>query len=100
MTDAAGSTTGYAYDLATNTTTSTNSSTLYNQYSEPVSTTDELGNVRTFNYDANYLPPSTLPYQGCQQSQTGPGLRRSLVMIGEESATIQALHRSCTLLLF
>ena len=32
---------------------------LYNQYSEPISTTDELGNVRTFNYDANYNPAAS-----------------------------------------
>jgi YD repeat-containing protein len=34
--------------------TNTTSSTKYNQFSEPTSTTDELGNTRKFIYDANY----------------------------------------------
>jgi hypothetical protein len=32
------------------------STTTYNAYSEPATTTDELGNVRTFTYDANFWP--------------------------------------------
>jgi RHS repeat-associated protein len=43
---------------ATGTSTNTTSYTQYNQYSEPTQTTDELGNVRLFNYDANYNPQS------------------------------------------
>lgn len=60
--------TTYTYDQNGNrtsvtypkTATSTNmtSTTQYNQYSEPTSTTDELGNVRNFAYDANYNPQS------------------------------------------
>ena len=38
---------------ATPTSINTTSTTQYNQYSEPTSTIDELGNVRVFNYDAN-----------------------------------------------
>ena len=43
---------------ATATSNNTTSITAYNQYSEPTQTTDELGNVRLFNYDANYNPQS------------------------------------------
>jgi YD repeat-containing protein len=32
------------------------SQTTYNAASEPLTTTDELGNVRTFSYDANFWP--------------------------------------------
>jgi len=39
-----------------NTCTATGSVTSYNQYSEPSETIDELGNVRTFNYDVNFNP--------------------------------------------
>jgi YD repeat-containing protein len=44
---------------ATVSSKNTTSYIAYNQYSEQTSATDELGNVRTFNYDANYLPHST-----------------------------------------
>ena len=40
----------------TATSVSTTSRTVYNQYSEPTQTTDELGNVRNFSYDANFWP--------------------------------------------
>jgi RHS repeat-associated protein len=36
----------------------TKSYTAYNQFSEPTSTTDEMSNVRTFNYDVNFSPQS------------------------------------------
>ena len=59
-------TTTYTYDANGNKTSSTypslgtghntTSTVVYNQYSQPISTTDELGHVRTFNYDANYNP--------------------------------------------
>jgi RHS repeat-associated protein len=61
-------TTTYTYDANGNKTSTTypstgtghntTSSTYYNQYSEPTSTIDELGNVRFFNYDTNFLPQS------------------------------------------
>ncbi|MGA2084000.1 MAG: DUF2341 domain-containing protein [Terracidiphilus sp.] len=66
--DSTAYTTTYTYDANGNKTSTTypstgaghntTSYTYYNQYSEPTSTTDELGNVRTFNYDANYNPQS------------------------------------------
>jgi RHS repeat-associated protein len=40
------------------TCSSTKSTTAYNQYSEPTQTTDELGNIRTFNYDVDFNPQS------------------------------------------
>jgi RHS repeat-associated protein len=59
-------TTTYAYDSNGNRTSvtypapagsvNTTSHTAYNAYSEPATTTDELGNVRTFSYDANFWP--------------------------------------------
>ena len=55
--DPNGNTTSITYP-ATATSTNTTSYTAYNQYSEPTSATDELGNVKTFNYDANYNPQS------------------------------------------
>jgi RHS repeat-associated protein len=71
-------TTAYTYDANGNKTSTTSpstgtghnttSTTLYNQYSEPVSTTDELGKVRTFNYDANYLPTSVTDSLGTLSS--------------------------------
>jgi RHS repeat-associated protein len=61
-------TTSYTYDANGNKTSTTypslgtghntTSTTYYNQYSEPTSTVDELGNVRFFNYDTNFLPQS------------------------------------------
>lgn len=59
----------YAYDSNGNRTSATlpqtgptcssiKSTTAYNQYSEPTQTTDELGNLRTFNYDVNFNPQS------------------------------------------
>jgi RHS repeat-associated protein len=71
-------TTTYTYDANGNKTSTTypstgadhntTSTTVYNQYSEPVSTTDELGNVRTFNYDANYLPTTVTDSLGTLSS--------------------------------
>jgi RHS repeat-associated protein len=68
VTDPLGKITSYTYDSNGNqtsvtypksaTSTNTKSSTAYNQFSEPISTTDELGNVRTFIYDVNYNPLS------------------------------------------
>jgi RHS repeat-associated protein len=68
VTDPLNHVTSYTYDSngnktsssyqATPTSHNTTSSTYYNQYSEPTSTVDELGNARFFNYDANYLPQS------------------------------------------
>jgi RHS repeat-associated protein len=66
--DSTAYTTTYTYDANGNKTSTTypstgaghntTSYTYYNQYSEPTSTIDELGNVRNFNYDANYNPQS------------------------------------------
>ncbi len=67
-TDPLGHTTSYTYDVDGNKTsttypnpqlpgiTNTTSTTSYNQFSEPVSTTDEDGNIRNFVYDANFNP--------------------------------------------
>jgi YD repeat-containing protein len=80
VTDPLGHTTSYTYDSngnktsssypATPTSKSTTSYTQFNQYSEPISTTDELGNVRTFNYDANYNPQSVADTLGTLASFT------------------------------
>ena len=69
VTDPLGHTNSYTYDSNGNKTSSTYPATAssknttsyitYNQYSEQTSATDELGNVRIFNYDTNYLPQST-----------------------------------------
>jgi len=66
--DAMGQKTTYTYDASGNKTSSTypatgtghntTSTTVYNAYSEPTQTTDELGNVRLFNYDVNFNPQS------------------------------------------
>jgi hypothetical protein len=45
---------------ATATCTNTTSCSVYSQSSELVSTTDELGNVRIFDYDANHNPQPSL----------------------------------------
>ena len=68
VTDPLGHTNSYTYDSNGNKTSSTYPATAssknttsyitYNQYSEQTSATDELGNVRIFNYDTNYLPQS------------------------------------------
>ncbi len=74
----AGHTTSYTYDAngnktsqtypATATSTNTTSTTNLNQFSEPTSTIDELGNVRAFNYDANYNPASVTDSAGTLMS--------------------------------
>jgi YD repeat-containing protein len=61
VTDPLGHKTSYEYDTNGNRTKVTNpglppSQTLYNAYSEPVTTTDEKGNIRTFTYDAHFWP--------------------------------------------
>jgi YD repeat-containing protein len=66
VTDPLGHTQTYTYDSNGNKTSATypptpgasntTSYTTYNPYSEPASTTDELGNVRNFSYDANFWP--------------------------------------------
>ncbi|HEY2470684.1 MAG TPA: DUF2341 domain-containing protein, partial [Terracidiphilus sp.] len=40
------------------------STTAYNQFSEPVQTADELGNIRRFNYDVNFNPLSVTDSAG------------------------------------
>lgn len=42
--------------------------TSYNQFSEPTQTVDELGNVRTFNYDVNFNPQSVTDSLGALAS--------------------------------
>jgi len=78
VTDPLGNKSTYTYDgngnktsstypatpTAANPTPNTTSYTAYNQYSEPTQTTDELGNVRTFNYDGNFLPQSVTDASG------------------------------------
>jgi YD repeat-containing protein len=46
------------------TCSSIQNTTAYNQFSEPTQTTDELGNVRTFNYDVNFNPLSVTDSSG------------------------------------
>jgi YD repeat-containing protein len=68
VTDPLNHTTTYAYDGSGNrtsvtyphtaTSTNTTSQTVYNQFGEPTQTTDELGKIRTFTYDANFWPKS------------------------------------------
>jgi RHS repeat-associated protein len=55
--DSNGNKTSVTYPRTT-TSTNTTSATAFNQYSEPTSTTDELGNTRYFNYDVNFNPQS------------------------------------------
>jgi RHS repeat-associated protein len=74
VTDPLSHATTYTYDANGNKTSSTypslgtghntTSTTYYNQYSEPTSTIDELGNVRFFNYDTNFLPQSVTDSSG------------------------------------
>ena len=65
-TDPLGHTTSYTYDSNGNKTSSTypktptsvntTSYTAYNSYSEPTQITGQLGNIRSFSYDANFWP--------------------------------------------
>jgi RHS repeat-associated protein len=65
-TDALGRTITYTYDSRGNRTSvtlpraassvNTTVTTTYNQFSQPATLTDQLGNVRTVSYDANFLP--------------------------------------------
>lgn len=53
--DAQGNQTSVTYPK-TATSINTTSATTYNQFSEPTSHTDELGNVQNVSYDTNFLP--------------------------------------------
>jgi RHS repeat-associated protein/uncharacterized repeat protein (TIGR01451 family) len=55
--DARGNQTSVAYPK-TATSVNTTSTTAYNQFSQPTSHTDQLGNVRTVTYDDNFSPQS------------------------------------------
>ena len=74
-TDPLNHTTCYTYDSNGNRTSvslpqtgsscsNVKSTTAYNQYSEPTQTIDELGNLRTFNYDVNFNPLSVTDSSG------------------------------------
>ena len=74
VTDPLGHTTTYGYDNNGNRTSVklpglAASTTQYNDYSEPTQTTDELGNTRTFTYDANFWPKLA---QDMSASSPGP----------------------------
>ncbi|HEX4133776.1 MAG TPA: LamG-like jellyroll fold domain-containing protein, partial [Bryobacteraceae bacterium] len=68
ITDALGQTTGYAYDLTSNTTTITNPADangqtgtvklIHDSYGMVLTSTDPLGNTTTNTYDANHDPTS------------------------------------------
>ena len=46
------------------TCSSVQNTTVYNQYSEPTQSVDELGNVRLFNYDVNFNPQTVSDSSG------------------------------------
>ena len=117
MTDALGNTTRYAYDLATNTTTTTNPDggvvvERFNAVGLPVSVTDELGNTTEYDYDANHnlieerdalgqVTRHAYDSAGNRTSTTDPGGRVTTVTygtFGRPVATRDPLGRARTFL--